>query len=100
MNEKFNNYFSFGNCGLVYGTIYGGIGMKPMLFFQAGAKEFESRIRIIMPNGKCETSYGTEGRTYSTCWARNSKSTKEVLKRMKQYDKLCQFPKALFLGYL
>lgn len=73
---------------------------RPMLFFQLGAKEFESRIRIIMPDGKCETSYGSKGRTYNTCWARNSKSLKETLKRQIQYDKLCQFPSAIFIGYL
>lgn len=73
---------------------------RPMLFFQAGVGEFEARIRIIMPNGHCETSFGKEGRCYNTCWARKSKSIKEVLTRMKQYDKLCKFPKAIFCGYL
>ena len=73
---------------------------RPILFYQMGSREFEPRIRIVMPNGKCETSFGSEGRCYNTCWARRSKSSKEVLRRMKQYDRLCQFPKAIFCGYL
>ncbi len=73
---------------------------KPMLFFQPGQGQFEARMRIIMPNGLCETSFGKTGRFNNTCWARKSKSSKEVLKRMKMYDKLCQFPKAVFCGYL
>ncbi len=73
---------------------------KPMLFLQVGQGQFEARLRIVMPNGECQTSFGKKGKFNNTCWARKSKSSREVLKRMKQYDKLCKFPKAIFCGYL